>query len=77
MNLYNYTSQSDEAYRRAAKFSDDQLVYINNLACKIAEEIVTLTLMASDPDHLIKRAYAQGQLGILRLLIETSEQLEI
>lgn len=55
--------------------SHEQMMVLDNLACSTAEEIITQSYLLSDQDRLIKLARAQGQLEILKYLVERSKQL--
>lgn len=52
-----------------------QVQVIQNLICGIAESKLVLTLDTSNPNSFIQReAELQGQLGILKHLLATSEE---
>lgn len=67
---------SEEEQRAGSYISETQKQVIQNLICDIAEEKLALKFDASNPQSFIQReAELQGQIGILRYILATSDEV--
>jgi hypothetical protein len=67
-------SFTEDEFRSAQILSDFQIMAIQNLICDAAEEKLTLKFDPSNPLAFAQReAELQGQIGVLKLLIECSQ----